>query len=63
MENLQFIIGRPKAALRLKFWTVVLASFCGTSHCRAPVGQLVKSWPTDLADSVRSPLEAKSVQP
>ena len=29
----------------------------------APVAQWVKRWPTDLADRVRSPLEAKSSQP
>ena len=29
----------------------------------APVAQWVKGWPTDLADRVRSPLEAKSSQP
>ena len=29
----------------------------------APVAQLVKRWPTDLADLVRSPLEAKSSRP
>ena len=29
----------------------------------APVAQWVKRWPTDLADGVRSPLEAKSSEP
>ena len=29
----------------------------------APVTQLVKRWPSDLADRVRSPLEMKSSQP
>ena len=29
----------------------------------APVAQLVKRWPTDLADRVRSSLEVKSSQP
>ena len=29
----------------------------------APVAQWVKRWPTDLADRVRSPLEAKSSLP
>ena len=29
----------------------------------APVAQWVKRWSTDLADRVRSPLEAKSSQP
>ena len=29
----------------------------------APVAQWVKRWPTDQADRVRSPLEAKSSQP
>ena len=29
----------------------------------AQVAQRVKRWPTDLADRVRSPLEAKSSQP
>ena len=32
-------------------------------HIGAPVAQWVKRWPTDLADRVRSPLEAKSSQP
>ena len=30
---------------------------------RIPVAQWVKRWSTDLADRVRSPLEAKSYQP
>ena len=29
----------------------------------APVAQWIKRWPTDLADRVWSPLEAKSFQP
>ena len=29
----------------------------------APVAQLVKRWPTDLADRIRSSLEVKSSQP
>ena len=34
------------------------------SGCRgAPVAQLVKRWPTDLADRVRSSLEVTSSQP
>ena len=36
----------------------VLITFVG-----APMAQWVKRWPTDLADRVRSPLEAKSSQP
>ena len=30
---------------------------------RDPVAQWVKSWPSDLADRVRSSLEVKSTQP
>ena len=29
----------------------------------APVAKWVKHWPTDLADRVRPPLDAKSTQP
>ena len=35
-------------------------SFIFLTMLGAPVTQWVKRWPTDLADRVRSPLEAKS---
>ena len=38
-------------------------SFIFLTMLGAPVAQWVKRWPTDLADRVRSPLEAKSSQP
>ena len=38
-------------------------SFTFLTMLGAPVAQWVKRWPTDLADRVRSPLEAKSSQP
>ena len=57
------------------FFTVLLFTvffFFSISYCTycmnmrnegAPVALWVKRWPTDLADRVRSSLEAKSFQP
>ena len=40
-----------------------LKSLLSLLYIGAPVAQLVKRWPTDLADRVRSSLGVKSSQP
>ena len=56
-----------KAVKVQKVWNEDIFSmeikFTFYSFIGAPVTQWVKRWPIDLADRVRSPLEAKSSQP
>ena len=58
---------RPKSRFfKCKFFSFKTNTFWNHRSCflcGAPVAQWVKRWPTDLADRVRSTLEAKSSQP
>ena len=60
---------KQSKARRFRFIKDSIAGLVKTSlvsflwYIGAPVAQWVKRWPTDLADRVRSPLEAKSCQP
>ena len=45
------------------FWKEKTLSYNRRNTVGTPVAELVKHWPTDLADRVRSPLEEKSSQP